>query len=406
MKKLLLCVSLVWIMVCVSAQTQAEFENMLSQINADSMKKTVQDLQNFGNRFCDYTSEGNKNVAIYLVNRLKNYGIENAKIDSFYVSMENWLVGNIDRYMYNVVGRIFGENSTDSTFIIGAHLDAISLTEDYELLAATPGADDNASGIAVMIEMARIFHKNNLKPKYNIDFMAYDAEEIGLVGSFYDAEKRRNAGEKIIMMLNNDMVSHQPDSLPWKVNFILYDNSLDFNEKAMHLCPIYSVLTPHKLDSADNEKSIKSSDSYAYYLNGFRTVYLHEHHFSPYYHSTDDIIENYNFEYLKEVGKVNFSLLYNYAVEKIFDGVICCAFPPRPLVVFPNPTTNEVWVQCYDMSVDKIEIYDITGRLLDSYDSSLISNPTLIDFRNFQSGVYVMKIYTSNGVVNKKIIKQ
>ena len=409
MKKLGLYFGLNFLIVWASAQTQAEFEDMLSQINADSLKKTVQDLQNFGNRFCDNSSGGNKNVALYLVNRLKNYGIGDAKIDSFHVQIEeHWLLGNIDRYMYNVAGRIFGESGFDSTIIIGAHLDAISLTEDRELLATSPGADDNASGVAIMIEMARIFHKNNIKPKYNIDFMAYDAEEIGLFGSFYDAEKRKNAGEKIMMMINNDMVSNQPlDSLPWKLNFVQYDNSLNFNDKAMNLCAIYTVLTPHKLPDEENEKSTKSSDSYAYYFWGFQTVYSHEHTFSPHYHSVNDVIENCNFEYMKEVGRMNFALLYHYAVGEIFDGSICCV-PYLPNVqVFPNPTTNEVWVQCYsDMTVDKIEIYDITGRLLDFYDSSLISNLTMIDFRSFQSGVYVMKIYTSYGIKNKKIVKQ
>ena len=169
MKKLLTSFCFSSLIVCVSAQTQAEFESMLSQINADSLKKTVQDLQDFGDRYCDRTPEGNRKVAQYLVDRLKNYGIENAKIDSFPVNINHWFIGNINRYIYNVVGRIFGESELDSTIIIGAHLDAIALDIDMEkeeitLLSTSPGADDNASGCAIMIEMARIFHKNNINP--------------------------------------------------------------------------------------------------------------------------------------------------------------------------------------------------------------------------------------------------
>ena len=64
------------------AQTPGDIENLLSQINADSLLRTVMDLQNFGSRFA--LREGsNIEVAEYLIQRLNNYGIT-AEIDSFY----------------------------------------------------------------------------------------------------------------------------------------------------------------------------------------------------------------------------------------------------------------------------------------------------------------------------------
>jgi len=408
MKKLLTSFCLSSLIVCVSAQTKVEFENMLSQINADSLKKTVQDLQNFGDRYCDRTPEGNIKVAQYLVDRLKNYGIDNAKIDSFHVSMKHWLVGDIDRYFYNVVGRLLGESESDSTIIIGAHLDAIALVKEdgkYTLLATSPGADDNASGCAIMIEMARIFYENNLKPTYNIDFMAYDAEELGLIGAYYDAEKRKNANEKIIMMMNNDMVLNQPYSETWTLNFEYYDNSLDITEKAMQLCKEYTILTPHTLVDSVNAKSRQASDSWAYSRNGFRATYSAEHTLSDYYHTVADFLEYYNPEYIKEVGKMNFALLYNYAVANTELFISTRKNDAYSVIVFPNPTTDIVRIHHYNNTqIDKIEIYDIIGRLLDSHYS--VSNQTVIDLKNFNSGVYIIKIYTSYGVVNKKIIKR
>ena len=53
----------------------------------------------------------------------------------------------------------------------------------YVLSETSPGANDNASGCAVMIEMARIIFENNLKPYHNIDFMAYDAESLQNISS-------------------------------------------------------------------------------------------------------------------------------------------------------------------------------------------------------------------------------
>jgi Zn-dependent M28 family amino/carboxypeptidase len=65
--------------------------------------------------------------------------------------------------MYNVKGSISGNEHPDSTVIIGAHLDAIVYDTINFLYNITTGADDNASGVATMIEMARIFHKYNIK---------------------------------------------------------------------------------------------------------------------------------------------------------------------------------------------------------------------------------------------------
>jgi hypothetical protein len=172
----------------------------------------------------------------------------------------------------------------------------------------------------------------------------------------------------------------------------------------MQLCREYTVLTPHTLVDSVNEKSRQASDSWAYYQNGFRTTYSAEHMLSPYYHTINDLLENYNHEYLREVGRMNFSLLYNYAVEDVELYISTRKNYTTSIIIFPNPTTDIVRIHHYNETlIDKIEIYDITSRLLNSYYS--ISNQTIIDFRNFQSGVYIIKIYTSHGVVNRKIIK-
>ena len=102
-----------------------------------------------------------------------------------------------------------------------------------------PGADDNASGVAVMIELARICHANNLHFRRDIHFMAYDGEELGLYGSYADAQKRSQAGDKIAIMLNNDMVSFQPDD-NWRVTLHWYDNALDIVNRAAELCAQYT----------------------------------------------------------------------------------------------------------------------------------------------------------------------
>jgi hypothetical protein len=166
------------------------------------------------------------------------------------------------------------------------------------------------------------------------------------------------------------------------------------------------VLTPHTLHDTINAKSRQASDSWAYYENGFRATYSAEHTLSSNYHTVNDVLgfKPYNVEYMKEVGRVNFALLYNYAVENVELSISTRENYAYSVTVFPNPTTDIVWIHHYnDIQIDKIEIYDITGRLLDNQHP--FSNQTIINFGNFNNGVYFVKIYTSGGIVNKKIIK-
>ncbi|MDR0232097.1 MAG: M20/M25/M40 family metallo-hydrolase [Dysgonamonadaceae bacterium] len=296
-----------------SAQiSDIELRETLDLINKDSLSHTVQCMENFESRRCNKTIGHNKKVAQYLVDRLKAYGIENARIDSFVVSIPNhWLAGPVNQYMYNVLGTLKGTGETDSTVIIGAHLDAISFTgtrPDFILAETAPGANDNASGCAVMIEMARIIYENNLKPYHNIDFMAYDAEEIGLLGSYYDAGKRRAANENIIVMLNNDVVAYEPEE-DWGIYLVGHSNALDVIEKAEQALIDYTIVSPF-FAALDTE----SSDNYPYYKKDYKAIRFVGKNYSAFPHSENDHSEILNFEFCRQIARMNFVLLAHYAV--------------------------------------------------------------------------------------------
>ena len=89
----------------------------------------------------------------------------------------------------NVVGYLPG--STDEYVIVGAHYDHLGLGEQFSLApekAGTvhPGADDNASGVAGVLALARYFGSHP-RPVRGIVFMAFAGEELGLLGSVYYA---------------------------------------------------------------------------------------------------------------------------------------------------------------------------------------------------------------------------
>lgn len=393
----------------LKAQTQEEFDNLLNQINSDSIEKTIVDLVAFENRFCNNTEIGNIEVANYIVNRLKSYGIENAHVDSFHFQGYTWLTGDLNRFFYNVIGNIPGAISTDTTYIIGAHLDAISLDDNWQLTANAPGADDNASGCAVFIEIARIFHVNNLVPKYNINFMGWDAEEIGLKGAYYDAQYRATMGQVgKTVVLNNDMVAHQPTNQPYKLDLYQYDNSVYLYNTAFDIFETYTSITPIFPD--DNSSMRQYTDSWAYNQSGFNAIFAIEHYFTDFYHTEQDLPSSLNFDYAKEVTKYNFAVLYHYNIADVFNLDTTSSIRNLDLSdlisVFPNPTFGEVNIfLSQSLNINNITIFDLSGRIVLN---KIWESQELIrfDLSNIQSGVYIIKIETSKGVVYKKIIKK
>ena len=117
---------------------------------------------------------------------------------------------------YNVLG--FLDNHAPYTIVIGAHYDHLGMGQDHNSLEANPegkihnGADDNASGTAGVIELARYFCKNQRAEAFNILFMCFSGEELGLLGSKKWCEQPDMPLEGINYMINMDMIGRLNDS--------------------------------------------------------------------------------------------------------------------------------------------------------------------------------------------------
>ena len=416
MKKtaLLLIFACTSIFGALQAQSQTDLEGILSQISADSVYATVQDLQNFGSRFavCDsYTSDGNRDVVDYIIQRLESYGIT-TEIDSFFKQGLSPFGGMlINQWFYNVKGVLASSNPIDDSLVlVGAHLDAIAFyNNSYASVVMAPGADDNASGIAVMLELARICHENNLQFRRDIHFMAFDLEELGLYGSGHDAQKRNAAGEKIALMMNNDMVSYQPDD-NWRLLLRWYDNAVDVLNRATSICEQYTNMIPLTLPDSENVERAKRSDSYSYYYYGFRATYASEYTMSTSYHTDHDVSDSCNYPYLAEVARYNMAMLTAYA-----DPTSGVGLEERPAVttahVYPNPTCGKFTVQ-FKLEQDSpvsVSVLDIRGCVVLRCDNSIqpadISHLEL-DLSDLPDGLYLCQIRTEKGVETLKVLKQ
>lgn len=116
---------------------------------------------------------------------------------------------------HNVIGYL--DNGAPATVIIGAHYDHLGYGEDSNTLYRGPerlifhGADDNASGVAAIIELARLLKGSGLRNN-NYLFVAFSGEELGLSGSRYFVEHSVTDLRKVDYMINMDMIGRLNDS--------------------------------------------------------------------------------------------------------------------------------------------------------------------------------------------------
>ncbi|MBL7738154.1 MAG: M28 family peptidase [Chitinophagaceae bacterium] len=127
----------------------------------------------------------------------------------------NVAIGEKKRTGHNVVGYI--DNSALSTVVLGAHFDHLGYGEDGNSMLRTGeklihnGADDNASGTAALLELARVLKSSKAK-KSNYLFIAFSGEELGLYGSKYYTDNPTIDLGSVNYMLNMDMVGRLNDS--------------------------------------------------------------------------------------------------------------------------------------------------------------------------------------------------
>jgi Zn-dependent M28 family amino/carboxypeptidase len=124
-------------------------------------------------------------------------------------------IGEKKRIGHNVAGYI--DNKAENTVVIGAHFDHLGYGEDGSSLLRTGehlihnGADDNASGTAAVIELARLLKNSKIK-NTNFLFITFSGEELGLFGSKYFADNPTIDLKNVNYMINMDMVGRFSDS--------------------------------------------------------------------------------------------------------------------------------------------------------------------------------------------------
>lgn len=201
-----------------TVDNQVFVQPLLAQVQESRIRSTINSLQSFNNRW--YNGDGAQSSAWIRDQWRALIPAARPEITLSLVPCGNGI--NCGRQQ-NVVLTIPGSDLSSEIVVLGAHADSIVSGQTTNASRA-PGADDDASGVAVLTEVIRIAMQANYRPRRSIHFMAYAAEEVGLRGSNAIARTYRDEGRNVVGVLQLDMTNFRNPATTRDV-WLLTDNS-------------------------------------------------------------------------------------------------------------------------------------------------------------------------------------
>lgn len=196
--------------------------------------------------------------------------------------------------LFNVVGLLKGKESPENgQIIIGAHFDHLGVHKNGECF---PGAWDNATGTAVMMEVARVLAAKGIVLEKPVLFIAFNGEEQGLYGS-------RNYARRPVYPLNDSTIINI-DSVGPKTNgdfpLTLASNNLAGEDPQVKqdlevLCDDMGIVRA-------SQTAATNTDHYSFAMSGIKEAVSLEHLFTTYWHTTKDTADKIDKDSLKKVA--------------------------------------------------------------------------------------------------------
>ena len=175
-------------------------QQLINTISPNDLTNTVNSMSNFHNRY--YSVQTGVDASQWLKNYWQQLASNRTDISVDYFS-HSWAQSS-------VIVTIAGNEKADEIVVIGGHLDSINQSDPST--GRAPGADDNASGIAVLSEVLRAIVVNDYKPQRTIKIMGFAAEEVGLRGSKAIAAEYKSQGKNVLGMVQFDMTGNHGSS--------------------------------------------------------------------------------------------------------------------------------------------------------------------------------------------------
>ncbi|UCC43746.1 MAG: M28 family peptidase [Candidatus Zixiibacteriota bacterium] len=288
-------------------------DSLISLVETDSLISYTQRLEAFYRR--EVGTDSCHAARDWLYSKLASFGCDSIYVDTFEAGLE----GSTE--CYNVVATVPGTVYPNHYVLVGANYDALS---------GSPGADFNGSGVAGVLEIARIL--NSVETTQGYTFVMFDAGTISNAGAFHYAETASARYDSIAFMLNlaclgsqagtaNAVACHTEDARIWTI----------WDDLARSLVGMVAYHT----DPYPNW------DDYAFAQSGYQAIGIHEYPWSELIDSPQDSTTNMNFDYMTKLVKASLAAVYVGGESFIPEPIITYEFLDEfPELIEPGVETS------------------------------------------------------------------
>lgn len=379
----------------VSAQ-QTDVQRMVDAVELDSLMKYVRQLSGEIPVVIDgkmdtifsrhYLQPGNEKAYQFIHSELLRLEY---RVDSMVFSHSG----------KNISGIKSGTTHPRQYVLIGAHYDS----QPHGLIA--PGADDNASGVAALLEIARIFQNESFP--YTVVFGFWDEEEIGLKGSIAYVQSIGSDNDTLLGYVNLDMIGWDGngDGLV-EVNVRNVANSVKLADLVVQNNADYSIgLQTQVINPGPNSSDFASFWTRGYTAVGINEVYYGEDN-NPYWHTTADSLGHFNLDYFLKCTRLALATVGEIATNASQVVSVRNHWNNHPeIVVYPNPFVSHIYFNWLSdgKTLDRVAVLDLSGKVM--YEQRNIYSTFGLSLQNLASGVYFLRIETGDAVWMERVVK-
>ncbi len=390
MKKSTLLASILLPMVTFSQSFIQTYQDRANEVTQNNITTLLQEFENLGVKTTG--NEANNNTREWIKNKYLSFGYSEDQISehTFSFSRQGQTVSS-KNLILTKTGTVYPKQFV----IICGHFDSI----------VGPGTNDNGTGTSIILEVARILKE--VPTEYSIKFINFSGEEQGLLGSYAYVDDIVNATSPkmdIKVVFNIDEVG----GIAGQDNSIIYcdvDQSSPYanNSASSEMAHQLAAVTELYSDLETDFDPAYGTDYVPFQENGEIITGFFEYHYSPYAHSTQDVLENLDQEYVYQIAKAAVGAAQHFAIassENLSTSNLS-ANALESIKIYPNPAKDVLHFQIDESKLSdfSIEIHDLSGRFLMEKKSD-----SKIDISSLKSGNYLVTIRLKGEKFTKKII--
>lgn len=293
----------------------------------------------------------------------------------------------------NIIATQLGVTNPDNIYIICAHYDSV----------ANYCADDNVSGTAAVLEIARILSQ------YDIDntivYALWDQEELGLIGANNYAEAASANGDNILAVFNMDMMAHDGDGdNDFDIDVRPIANSIAMKDDIIALLGIYGVSNDIDLNVNVVNPGTPFSDHKPFWDEGYTALLFGEAWSNgdqtEDYHTAGDRVSTLDLDYYHDMVKLAMAYM---GTKAGLNSLSVEDSNSLKVQVYPSPTNGFVNIKLSEAIETQVNITDIYGK--QQQETVLVNQENRLDVSALSSGIYFIQLLNDQGERTVKFIK-